>query len=236
MNQRPILLDLFCCQGGAGKGYDLAGFTVVGVDNKPQPRYPFAFIQADALEYLQYHGHEYDAIHASPPCQHFSTITRTTKSQNDHPNLIPQVRQILEWIDRPWVIENVVGAPLVNPIMLCGAMFPALRVYRHRLFESNIPLIAPTHPTHIERTTKCGRGAGENGWMSIAGHVGNVAAANAAMGCGWMSQKGIAQAIPPAYTEYIGKQLIGWLHGQETKPGAPLAGAVPAGSGGSTGD
>ena len=208
MARCPLLLDLFCAQGGAGMGYHRAGFAVVGVDRDPQPRYPFAFVRGDALEYLAYHGHEYDAIHASPPCQHFSTITRTAKTQDDHPNLIPQVRETLYWTGKPWIIENVVGAPLVNPVLLCGAMFPELRVYRHRLFEASFPLVVPEHPKHIHKTTKCGRGAGDNGWMSIAGHVSNVRAANAAMGCGWMSQKGIAQAIPPAYTEYLGRQLL----------------------------
>lgn len=209
----PKLLDLFCGQGGAGMGYHRAGFEVTGVDLHPQKRYPFTFIQDDALEYLRMHGYKYDAIHASPPCQHFSTITRTAKSQDGHPNLIPVVREALVDSGKPYVIENVPGAPLLSPIMLCGAMFPGLRVYRHRLFESNLFLIAPPHPEHVEKTTKCGRGAGENGWMSIAGHVGNVAAANAAMGCGWMSQKGVAQAIPPAYTEYLGKQLVKYLEG-----------------------
>ena len=202
------LLDLFCGEGGAGAGYHRAGFDVMGVDLHPQKRYPFAFVQAGALEYLRDHGHEYDAIHASPPCQHFSTITRTAKSQDNHPNLIPAVRELLVASGKPWVIENVPGAPLFDPVTLCGAMFPGLRVYRHRLFESSVPLAAPEHPPHIERTTKCGRGAGANGWMSIAGHVGNVRAANEAMGCGWMSQRGIAQAIPPAYTAWVGGQLL----------------------------
>lgn len=236
MNQRPILLDLFCCQGGAGKGYDLAGFTVVGVDIEPQPRYPFAFIQADALEYLQHHGHEYDAIHASPPCQRYSALTKATKTSDNHPDLIGPVRNLLVATNKPWVIENVPNSPLLNPIVLCGTMFPELRTFRHRLFESNVPLVAPPHPPHPKGMPKTGRQPNADGWMSLAGHFPNLPAARRAMGMEWGDTYGIAQAIPPAYTEYIGKQLIGWLHGQETKPGAPLAGAVPAGSGGSTGD
>lgn len=208
MDDRPVLLDLFCAEGGAGAGYSRAGFRVVGVDVKPQKRYPFEFIEGDALEYLEKCGHLYDAIHASPPCQQFSQMTKISRTSHLHPNLIPETRRLIRGSGKPYIIENVPGAPLVNPVVLCGAMFPGLRVYRHRLFESNIHLWVPSHPVHVHRTTPCGRGAGENGWMSIAGHVGDVRAANAAMGCGWMSQAGIAQAIPPAYTHFLGRQLI----------------------------
>src|SRR3989337_2338587 len=132
-------LDLFCCGGGAGMGYHLAGMEVVGVDIDPQPKYPFAFVQADALEYLAAHGHEFDFIHASPPCQKWSIITKCG-GNIDHPDLIDPVRELLQRSGKPWVIENVPGSPLRDPIMLCGTMFGlgTSRGYilrRHRYFE-----------------------------------------------------------------------------------------------------
>ena len=115
------LLDLFCCAGGAGKGYVDAGFEVVGVDIDPQPNYPFEFHQADAIEFVSAHGHEFDAIHASPPCQAFSKTK--TLHDNEHPDLIEPTREALIATGKPWVIENVVGAPLINPIKLTGQHF-----------------------------------------------------------------------------------------------------------------
>ena len=131
---RPRLLDLFCGAGGAGMGYSRAGFEVVGVDIAPQKHYPFEFHQADALEYLAQHGAEFDAIHASPPCQRYSAITHAKRTENNYPDLIPSTREALIKCDRPYVIENVPRAPLINPLILCGTMFD-LHVIRHRLFE-----------------------------------------------------------------------------------------------------
>jgi len=124
-------------------GYARAGFEVVGVDINPQPRYPFEFHQADALDYLREHGHRFDAVHASPPCQAYSE-TRKIQS-NEHPELIPPTRAALQRVGLPWVIENVPGSPLIDPVELCGAMF-GLRVYRHRLFEASFPVTVPEHP------------------------------------------------------------------------------------------
>lgn len=116
------LLDLFCGAGGAGEGYRRAGFEVVGVDIKPQPKNPHRFIQGDALEYLAEHGGEYDAIHASPPCQAHCDLKHMWNAK-DNPDLIGPTRELLQKIGRPYIIENVEGAPLISPIILCGTMF-----------------------------------------------------------------------------------------------------------------
>lgn len=149
------LLDLFCGAGGAARGYQMAGFFVVGVDHKPQPRYAGnKFIKADALEYCREHGHEYDAIHASPPCQAYTALKSMWNSR-EHPDLVAQTRDALERTERPHVIENVPGAPLRASIMLCGTMFDLgtgdAELWRHRYFETNAPmgLISPCQ--HYQR-------------------------------------------------------------------------------------
>lgn len=206
---RPRLLDLFCCAGGAGMGYHRAGFDVTGVDLFPQPHYPFEFHQADALQYLIEHGHEFDAIHASPPCQAF---TNAQKIQNNvHPDLLTPVREILLELGNPWIIENVVGAPLRDPVLLCGSMFPGLQVYRHRLFESSIPLVTPEHPEHVARLTKMGRAHVPGEFMHVVGNFSGVQKGREAMGIDWMVRDELREAIPPAYTEFLGRQLISQL-------------------------
>ena len=203
------MLDLFCCQGGAAKGYHDAGFDVDGVDINPQPRYPYRFFQADALEFLAEHGHEYDAVHLSPPCQDY---TEAQKLQgNTHPRLIAPARLMLRGMRHPaWVIENVPGAPLEDPIELCGAMF-GLGTYRHRLFESNLPLTAPAHPVHVARTTKMGRPPKAGEFMHVVGNFSGVEQARKAMGIDWMTRDGLRESIPPAYSEHIGRQLISMI-------------------------
>jgi DNA (cytosine-5)-methyltransferase 1 len=139
------LLDLFCGAGGAAMGYYRAGFEdITGVDNKPQPNYPFEFILGDALEYVIDHGAEFDVIHASPPCQAYS-ITKSLPWVDDYPELIEPLRNLLKETDKPYVIENVLGAPLINPLELCGSMF-GLPLIRHRLFECNPPIWFPPQP------------------------------------------------------------------------------------------
>jgi DNA (cytosine-5)-methyltransferase 1 len=208
------LLDLFCGEGGAGMGYIRAGFDVTGVDIKPQPRYPFAFVQAGALEYMRQHGHEFDVIHASPPCQVYS-VTRPL-SRGDHPDLVAATREALLAVGKPFVIENVPGAPLINPLVLCGTMF-GLQVIRHRLFEvwPEPVWFSPTTCRHEGRST----GGSKNGapvrrlgkeyqYLSVAGHDFIKADAERAMGIDWMTRNGLSQAIPPAYTEWLGRQLM----------------------------
>lgn len=205
---KPRLLDLFCCQGGASAGYVAAGFDVVGVDIAPQPRYPYRFIRADALEYLAANGRFFDVIHASPPCQAF---TRAQRLQgNDHPDLIAPVRELIEETYRPYVIENVEGAPLHSPTLLCGSMF-GLRTYRHRLFESDVELAAPSHPEHVRKNAKMGRQVGDEENMHVVGNFSGVALARAVMGMPWASRDGLREAIPPVYTKWVGRQLLGAL-------------------------
>lgn len=193
-------------------GYHLAGFEVVGVDISPQPLYPFTFIQTDALTYAASHAWEFDAIHASPPCQAHSSITKTAGTQNEHVDLIPCTRFFLESFGLPYVIENVPGAEkaLKNPIQVCGTSLGCL-VIRHRLFESNVMLFG-THCQHDRPVVKHGRKPNrETQYAAVTGHFSDVEYAKTAMGINWMGQRELAQAIPPAYTEWIGCQLMRYL-------------------------
>jgi len=214
--RRPRLLDLYCGAGGASMGYHQAGFEVVGVDIRPQSRYPFAFVQADALEYVAAHGHEFDVIHASPPCQAYtrlrSLVEGKTGRKRDYPDLVAPTREALRDTGKIYVIENVAGAPLQNPIMLCGEMF-GLRVFRHRYFETNVFLLAPSHPRHPRGSTTNAYHA-RSGFANGATHIGVygdayiLADGKAAMDIDWMVRRELNQAIPPAYTRWLGEQLI----------------------------
>lgn len=211
---KPRLLDLFCCAGGAAKGYQLAGFDVVGVDIDAQPNFPFEFIQSDALglgmDFLQ----SFDAIHASPPCQSYSDLAKRNGNAHEWPRLIEPVREMLEETGLPYIIENVEGAPLIEPVVLCGTMFPELRVIRHRLFESNFELTAPAHGkhplvfTHDKRKSHYGKLDQNTSYVQVTGG-GNctISNARAAMGIDWMTKNELNESIPPAYTFYLGKQL-----------------------------
>lgn len=208
MTTRPRLLDLFCGQGGCARGYVEAGFDVTGVDLIEQPRYPLsgasAFVRADALEYLAAHGAGYDAIHASPPCQHYSRATAWRGDRGRHPDLIPSVRAALEATGRPWVIESVENAArrLRVPLLLCGSMF-GLRVRRHRLFEASVPLLRAVDCAHRPDDYSFDHGGKQT-----------EATYRDAMGCGWMTAHGARQAIPPAYTRLVGGQLRRVLDGE----------------------
>ena len=209
---RPKILDLFCGAGGAGEGYHQAGFDVVGVDIKPMPNYPFTFVQGDALAYLAEHGHEYDAIHASPPCQASSALTKGTNRGKRYVNLIPATRELLSTFDVPTVIENVQGSDLRRDLTLCGEMF-GLGVIRHRYFELNFPAVQPAHVTHRGRVAGYRHGAWFDGpYFAVygdGGGKGSVEQWQHAMGITWTSvRKEIAEAIPPAYTAFIGTQLM----------------------------
>jgi DNA (cytosine-5)-methyltransferase 1 len=209
MTARPRLLDLFCGAGGAAMGYHRAGFDVVGVDIAPQPNYPFEFYQGDALECGSDVG--YDAIHASPPCQQFSQMSKCRPGlAATYPNHVPATRELLRATGLPYVIENVVGAPLENPIMICGSGL-GLTLQRHRLFESNVALWG----------VPCIHGA--NAWNPDYGHatgrkrrrvpvIGEwrirKELQDEAMGIDWMTLPELSEALPPAYTEHIGRQLL----------------------------
>lgn len=217
MSTRPLLLDLFCGAGGASKGYDDAGFEVVGVDIEPQPNYPYEFIQADAIDSVDRLGRNFDVIHASPPCHAYSTVTgRNRRNRRTYVDLVNPTRQRLLDLDKPYVIENVVGAPLLDPVTYCGSSF-GLDVRRHRLFESNVTLIAPPcdHSWQTPRfrsldSRMVARGS-LNSVVGVHGHLnypGEFELRCKAMGIDWMTSRELCQAIPPAYTEHIGRQLL----------------------------
>jgi DNA (cytosine-5)-methyltransferase 1 len=206
---KPRLLDLFCGAGGAAMGYYRAGFEVVGVDIKPQPHYPFEFHQADALIYPL---EGFDAYHASPPCQLYSRAGTQWRGQGkEYPDLINDTRTMLIATGKPYVIENVPDAPLINPTKLNGALFGML-VRRVRLFETsfNMPLvICPKEKAAHFR--KMGRPVKEGEIITPVGHFSNVPYAKRQMGIDWMTGQELTQAIPPAYTEYIGKYLMEYI-------------------------
>lgn len=219
MTDKPRLLDLFCGAGGAAKGYQRAGFYVVGVDIKPQPHYcGDEFYQADALEFAALHGAEFDAIHASPPCQAFTKYkNRRPYLPEKYPNLINAVRALLQSIGNLWVLENVVGSPVNGMIMLCGSMF-SLDIRRHRLFESSHFILTPpcNHAIWQENRYPGGRSKERGNARILARATCEIGRWNIPLkaqytamgGCEWMNVKEISEAIPPAYTEYIGKYLM----------------------------
>jgi len=209
------LLDLYCKAGGAGMGYHRAGYEVIGVDIEPQPNYPFRFIQADAIKFMEaflYYGWEalfdkkIDAIHASPPCQKNSTMTKGLwKDRLDsYPELIAPTRELLKQTGLPYIIENVPTAPLENPTVLCGSMF-GLGVRRHRLFETSFPIIAPlcNHKAQGQVVAVYGHSGGSSKRDGL--RFGGVDTWKKAMGIDWMTGNELSQAIPPAYTEYIAR-------------------------------
>ena len=215
---RPRLLDLFCCAGGAGVGYHRAGFDVVGVDINPQPNYPFEFHQAEALEYLIEHGRDFDVIHASPPCQASCTLIKGNQkaTADNHINLIPQTRALLAYYRVPTVIENVQGSDLRRDLTLCGEMF-GLGVIRHRYFEvSNFDVVQPVHKPHRGRVAGYRHGTWYDGpYFAVygdGGGKGTVAQWQQAMGIDWTTnRKELAEAVPPSYAEFIGRQIMAQL-------------------------
>ena len=229
------ILDLFCGAGGAAMGYHQAGFEVVGVDIRPQPNYPFYFVKGDALEVASQLAEDkwvtiledIDAIHASPPCPRWSSGTIHPFKYED---LITPIRPLLQATGLPYIIENVPMAPLITPTQLCGSSF-GLRVRRHRIFETNFPVerLRCMHwwqneekPFIIYRNHKWRRSS----IVEVAGHRGGAGKGKEfwpwAMGCGetwddcWMTEGELKDAIPPAYTDYIGRQLLVHLN-QERK-------------------
>lgn len=219
---RPLLLDLFSGAGGAGHGYALAGFEVLGVDLAPMRRYPHRFEQGDALAFLEAHGSEFDAIHASPPCQRFSGMTRRHGPERAiaHPDLIGPTRERLEAIGKPYVIENVeLARPFLrDPIRLCGANFGLgatfeaewLGLRRHRLFETSFPIDEPPHAAHVGRALPVYGNAGGRSRRDGLRFPGTDAW-RVGMGIDWMTGAELSEAIPPAYTKWIGERLIAAL-------------------------
>jgi DNA (cytosine-5)-methyltransferase 1 len=220
---RPKLLDLFCKQGGASMGYHLAGFEVTGVDKDPQPNYPFAFVQADALEYLAAHGHKYDVIAASPPCQKYSRSTKQYRDQGrEYADLLGPTRELLQHIGKPYIIENVPGSPMRQDVILCGLMF-RLNVVRVRWFElgNGLWIMSPC-PTQVPKgIVKRGHAVsvfGKGAYRKSKGDAmpvfdqGSVKATwRYAMGIDWMDCEGLREAIPPAYTQWIGENVISFF-------------------------
>jgi len=221
----PKLLDLFCCEGGAGTGYARAGFEVVGVDLNPKfaKRYPYEFHAADAIQYVRDHGHKFDVIHASPPCQLYS-ITNASRGHN-YPDLIGPTREVLQESGKPWVIENVKGAPLHNPLVLRWPMFfepgsvfdddgTPLTMLRERWFESNVILTAPPELAVPDGAQIAGSygGARRDKWeakhIRKGGYVPSKEAQQRLLGVDWMTIHGMYQSIPPVYSEWVGKQLL----------------------------
>lgn len=206
---KPVLLDLCCGAGGASEGYRRAGFTVIGVDNVPQPNYPFEFHQLDWRDALRLFGSVADGIHASFPCKAFTKLQKQWKrewSDEVTPGLAA-----LQLLGKPFVVENVPGAPYVPDTVLCGSMF-GLMVRRHRWFKHNLDVIQPDCEHNTQGMV-----------VQVNGHPGGSSTRDGArhtlddwrnaMGINWMNSREIAQAIPPVYTEYIGRAMIWHIDG-----------------------
>lgn len=218
---KPIAFDFFCCAGGAAKGLERAGFEVIGVDMTAHANYPYHMIRGDLFSLERRLINFGDFYWASPPCQKHSDLAKRNRNAHEWPDHIPETRRLLQSLGKPWVIENVEGAPLINPVTLCGTMFSGLRVLRHRLFETNFPLIAPPHPSHPichtfdKRKRQFGKTDEMRDFVQVTGG-GNCSlkAASEAMGIDWMTKNEINEAIPPAYSEFIGRAALAHIASQ----------------------
>jgi DNA (cytosine-5)-methyltransferase 1 len=218
---RPVVLDLFSGGGGAGQGYRRAGFEVVGIDNVDHFT-SYAghgqFFKMDWQRGLEQFAHRVDFIHASPPCQRWSGMTHSRPGNSSHfPDLIEPVRQALKEYDLPYIIENVEHSPLHNPIMLCGWMF-GYETYRHRFFESSMPLIPPPHYDHTVHASRAGHYEAGT-FISVAGHCAPIALAREVMDVTVMPRPELAEAIPPYFTHYLGLQVASQLMLETRAPG-----------------
>lgn len=230
MKRKYKLLDLFCGAGGAAKGYYDAGFDVTGVDIVNRPNYPYKFIKADAMEIMKdvEFLKQFDVVHASCPCQHYSKLKylsgNVEKWEENHVDLIAPTRELLNKAGVIMVLENVEGAPLINPIKLCGSQFENMYTQRPRLFESNIPLKKPDNPLVRHKTLKLGHGIAEDGYITVAGTRTPMGMNEvqtklyygfALGGIDWMTLEELTQAVPPVYCEFLGKQIIEYLENKD---------------------
>lgn len=195
-----LILDTFCGEGGAAVGLKWAWpeAEILGIDAAPKPRYPFTFRQDDAINFIRQYGAQFDFIWASPPCHAYSWAT-SGWGHDRYLDLVAPTREALLSTGKPYIIENVLGAPLFHSIMLCGTMFN-LRVFRHRIFEANFKIPQPVHPSHDGRVSK-----NKYDYKAVVGHHAGVKYWADAIGIHWMSREGITQAVPPRYSEYLGQ-------------------------------
>lgn len=210
---KPRALDLFCKAGGASMGLHRAGFDVTGVDIERQPRYPFRFVQANAL-HIPFKLSDFDFIWASPPCQAYSVAAHGERSRGrEYPDLVEPVRAMLIAGGVPYAIENVPGAPLIHPTKLRGTMFPALKVIRERWFETSWFMMQPPQVSEPRGLlTKHGyvsvAGNGTQGWAYKKGLRWLISDMRSAMGIDWMNRNELSQAVPPDYAEFIGRAAL----------------------------
>lgn len=213
---RPVLIDYFCKAGGAAMGYHRAGFEVIGVDIEPQPHYPFTFIQADVFEVFSELAALADVIHGSPPCQDHSRMRSITGRDSGTGWMLGEFLRLCRETGKPYVVENVIGSPITGTV-LCGTMFD-LKVKRHRVFSTSFdvsPIACGSHDGEFYSPTGHGdpnrRNRSANPHLKGAGYTYRC---RQAMGIDWMNRDELAQAIPPAYTEYIGRHLLATIEGR----------------------
>lgn len=223
---KPVLVDLFCGAGGAAKGYAEAGFQVIGVDHVPQPRYPYTFLELDALRFLRMlilgctwgclglRG--ISAFHASPPCQGYSKMSKCRPGNNGkYPDLIAETRELFTTTGLPYVIENVKGSPLIDPVWICGCQIPLtceipglgkFQLRRPRGFETNFPVVPLGEHDHSLYTIMvAGNGPDKKGRARGKGYT---QGRRDVMGIDWMNHRELSEAIPPAFTEHVGGCLM----------------------------